>query len=102
VLGWVYLAGWLIFLYGLWQEKKHFDRTRAKVLLALLPASLFFLLWPSFTQRLAFIFVPWLALISGFGLSKIKHQWLVVGIIIVYILINYNTHILTRVINLGF
>ena len=32
VLGWVYLAGWPIFVFGLWQEKKFFDKNRSKIL----------------------------------------------------------------------
>jgi len=103
VLGWVYLAGWPIFAYGLLQEKKYFNRQRAYILAALLPASLAFLAWPALTQRIAFIFVPWLALISGFGLSKIKNNYLVAAILIIYIIINYSiTPFLIKVINLPF
>ena len=103
VLGWVYLAGWPIFVFGLWQEKKFFDKNRSKILVALLPASLAFLAWPALTERIAFIFVPWLALISGFGLSKIKKTYLAVAILIVYILINYSiTPFLIEAINLPF
>jgi len=103
VLGWVYLAGWPIFIFGLWQEKKFFDKNRSKILAALLPASLAFLAWPALTQRIAFIIVPWLALISGFGLSKIKKTYLAVAILIVYILINYSiTPFLIEAINLPF
>ena len=103
VLGWVYLAGWPIFVFGLWQEKKFFDKNRSKILVALLPASLAFLAWPALTERLAFIFVPWLALISGFGLSKIKKTYLATAILIVYILINYSiTPFLIEAINLPF
>lgn len=102
VLGWLYLAGWPIFLLGLWQEKKNFDKYRAKILGALLPASLMFFIWPAFTQRLAFIFVPWLALISGFGLSKIKNNYIIAAVLLIYILINYNIHKLITIINLPF
>ena len=103
VLGWLYLAGWPIFFYGLWQEKKYFNKQRFMVLAALLPASLAFLAWPALTERIAFIFVPWLALISGFGLSKIKKTYLATAILIVYILINYSiTPFLIEAINLPF
>jgi len=103
VLGWLYLVGWPIFIFGLSQEKKYFNKTRAKVLLALLPASLVFLAWPALTQRIAFIFVPWLVLISGFGLSKIKNKYILSLILIVYILINYGiTSYWIKVINLPF
>ena len=103
VLGWLYLVGWPIFVFGLFQEKKYFDKTRAKILLALLPASLVFLAWPALTQRIAFIFVPWLVLVSGFGLSKIKNKYLLSLILIIYILANYSlTTYLIKVINLPF
>ena len=103
VLGWLYLAGWPIFFYGLWQEKKYFEKTRATVLAALLPASLAFLAWPALTQRVAFIIVPWLALISGFGLTKLKNNYLIAAILIIYIIINYSiTPFLLDAINLPF
>jgi len=101
-LGWLFLAGWPVWLFGLWQEKKFLDRTRAKILLALLPASLVFLFWPTFTQRIAFILVPWLAMIAGFGLSKIRNSYLVTAYLAVYILINYHIDWLLKVINLPF
>lgn len=91
VLAWLYSVGWLIFLWGVYQEYKNFDKTRAKILLAILPASLSFLAWPSLTQRIAFIFVPWLAMVSGFGLSKIKAKYLVVLILLAYVVFNYLT-----------
>lgn len=91
VLSWLFLAGWPIFLWGLYQEYKNFIKERAKILLALLPASLTFLFWPALTQRIAFIFVPWLALMSGFGLSKIKNRYLVISILVIYVLVNYFT-----------
>ncbi len=102
ILGWLYLAGWPIFFYGLWQEKKHFSKKRARILLALLPASLTFLAWPALTQRIAFIFVPWLALISGFGLSKIKNKYLLFLIILLYILVNIHIKYLIKIINVPF
>ena len=91
VLGWLFLIGWPIFVWGLYQEYKNFDKTRTKILLALLPASLAFLAWPVLTQRIAFIFVPWLALIAGFGLGKIKSKYFIAIILIVYALVNYLT-----------
>lgn len=102
VLGWLFSLGWLIFAYGLYQEKKHFDKYRAKILFCLLPASLMFFLWPVLDQRIAFIFVPWLALISGFGLCKIKNKYLAGFILLAYVLINYNIKYLLKIINLPF
>ncbi|MBU2472953.1 glycosyltransferase family 39 protein [Patescibacteria group bacterium] len=91
VLGWLFLAGWPIFAWGLYQEYKNFDKQRIKILLAILPASLSFLAWPGLTQRIAFILVPWLAMISGYGLSKIKSKYLIVFILLIYALVNYLT-----------
>lgn len=102
VMGWLYLAGWPIFAWGLWQEKKNFIKERALILLCFLPASLTFFVWPMFMQRTAFVLVPWLALISGFGLSKIKNKYLVWPILILYILVNYNIERLLKIINLPF
>ena len=91
VLGWLFLVGWPIFAWGLYQEYKNFDKQRAKILLAILPASLSFLAWPGLTQRIAFILVPWLAMISGYGLSKIKSKYLIVFIVVLYMLVGYLT-----------
>lgn len=102
VLGWLFSFGWLIFAYGLYQEKKHFDKDRAGILFCLLPASLMFFLWPALDQRIAFIFVPWLSLIAGFGLSKIKNKYFAGFILLAYILINYNIKHLLKIINLPF
>ena len=89
VLGWLFLVGWPIFLYGLYQEYKNFDLKRFKILLALLPASIAFLAWPGLTQRIAFIFVPFLAMVSAFGLSKLKNKYIIIFILIIYAIIGY-------------
>ena len=89
VLGWLFLIGWPIFLYGLYQEYKNFDSKRFKVLLALLPSSLAFLAWPGLTQRIAFIFVPLLSMVSAFGLSKLKNKYVVILLLLIYAAINY-------------
>ncbi|MFH0907069.1 MAG: glycosyltransferase family 39 protein [bacterium] len=91
VFGWVFLVGWPIFLYGLYQQWKNYDKQRIILLLSLLPASLAFLAWPALTQRIAFIFVPWLALVAGFGLGQIKNKYLIIIILLVYVLVNYLT-----------
>lgn len=91
VLGWLFLAGWPIFLFGLYQEYKNFNQQRFKILLAIFPAAISFLAWPGLTQRIAFVFVPFLAMISGFGLSKIKRRYLLIAILAAYALINYLT-----------
>ena len=102
VMGWLFLAGWPLFLWGLWQEKKFFDGQRFKILLALFPASVAFFAWPMFMQRTAFVLVPWLSLVSGFGLSKIKIKFLPFILLIVYMAVNYNLERLMLLINLPF
>ncbi|MEK7072072.1 MAG: glycosyltransferase family 39 protein [Patescibacteria group bacterium] len=89
VLGWLFLAGWPIFLYGLYQEYQIRNIQRIKILLALLPSSIAFLAWPGLTQRIAFIFVPLLAMISAYGLSKLKNKYVIILILIIYTIINY-------------
>jgi len=102
VMGWLFFAGWPVWLYGFWQQIKSRDAVRQKILLAMLPASVAFLLWPGFDQRVDFVIVPWLALIAGFGLSKIKSRCLSAVLLIAYLLSNYNIDWLMRNINLPF
>ena len=102
VLGWLFFAGWPIFLYGLWEEKKYFNKERMKIILAILPASLFFIFWPALDQRIAFILVPWLAMISGFGLSKIKNKYILSLLLLIYIMVNYNIQYLMNIIDVPF
>ncbi len=103
VIGWVFLAGWPFFAMGVWYEIKDVlgrNYSRAILLLGLLPASLFFLVWPAFTQRVAFTLVPWVALIAAYGLSKIQKTWFLVVLLLIYALINYHVDILMIVINI--
>lgn len=102
VLGWVYLAGWPVFLFSLWKIKRYFKLDDYKVALVLLPASLAFFAWPLFMQRTAFVFVPWLAIYTGFGLSKMKNKYIIALILVIYILAGYNMELLLEVINLPF
>ena len=98
----LFFIGWFFWLYGVWREIKAPDLRRRKILLALLPGSVAFLFWPSFTQRIAFILVPWLALSSGFGLAGLKNKYFVTFLLAIYILINYNIDWLMQVVNLSF
>jgi len=100
MLGWLFLAGWPIFLWGAKCAWK-LDWKIKKIILALLPASLAFLIWPGFDQRVAFIIVPWLSVIAGYGLFKMN-RYLAYGLIIIYVLVNYNIQSLIKIINLPF
>jgi hypothetical protein len=100
-LGWVYLVGWPLFAWGLWRLWQRGERQLYLVLVSLLPASLSFLLWPALTQRIVFVFVPWLILVSAFGVSRWP-RWTLVLVVAFYALINYATPWLIPIINLPF
>ncbi len=105
VVALIFLAGWPLFLIGLWHEWRAFTqgtRERAYILLALLPASLMFLAWPAFTQRVAFIFIPWVAMVAAFGLTRIPQQKIALLLMVSYIVMNYHVDILMLVINMPF
>jgi 4-amino-4-deoxy-L-arabinose transferase-like glycosyltransferase len=102
VVGWLFSVGWFVWLFGCRQEWKSNNKARRRILLAMMPASISFLFWPGFAQRVAFILVPWLALTAGFGLSKLKSQYLAAILLIIYILANYNIDWLMKTINLPF
>lgn len=102
VMGWVFLAGWPLFLWGLYKEKEFFDKQRAKILGILIPASLSFFAWPMFTYRTSFVLLPILCLVSGFGLSKIQNKYVMALLIIFYLAVSYNLERLLVIINLPF
>lgn len=101
ILGWVFSLGWLAWILGLREELKERNKNRLKILIAILPAALTFIVWPETAQRLAFILVPWLALFAGFWLSKIKPYW-AGTFVLAYALFNYNIKFLLDIINLPF
>lgn len=101
ILGWLFSFGWLAFLFGVKEEFKMRDSKRLKILLAILPVTLTFYIWPAITQRLAVIFMFWLALIAGFGLSRVK-WYLLYPFLGIYIWFNYNIKFLIDKINLPF
>ncbi|MBU4347931.1 glycosyltransferase family 39 protein [Patescibacteria group bacterium] len=102
VMGWLFLAGWPIFLFGLCKVFTNLDIKNKVILLGLLPASLSFFAWPVFMQRTAFILVPWLSLIAGYGLSFIKNKYIIIILLGFYLLVNYNIERLLPIINLSF
>ena len=105
VVALIFFAGWPIFLYGLTHLYKKF-RERSfeeiQILLALLPASAAFLMWPAFTWRVAFILVPWAALVAAYGLSHIASRRIILSILVFYILFNYHTDAIMWNIDLPF
>lgn len=101
ILGWLFSFGWLIWLIGLKKEWQERNWRRWKILAAILPASLFFVIWPEIAQRLAFILVPWLALSAGLGLSRMN-SYRAAALTGLYVLANYNIKFLINIINLPF
>jgi len=101
ILGWLFSFGWLAFCLGLRKEILATDKNRIKILLATLPITLLFVIWPAITQRLAVVFMMWLSLIAGFGLSGIK-WYLLYPFLGIYIWFNYNIRYLIDKINLPF
>lgn len=101
VLGWLFSLGWFLFLYGVWQEYRDFNKIRFKILISLLPLSLAFLAWPGFVQRVSFILVPFLAILAGRGLVKMN-KYLAGLLVAAYVIFNYNVGGLIEIINLPF
>lgn len=101
ILGWLFSFGWIAFGLGSLEEFKVGDKKRSKILLAILPVTLTFYIWPAITQRLAVMFMMWLSLIAGFGLSRSK-WYLAYPFLGVYIWFNYNVLFLIDKINLPF
>src|SRR3989344_3368427 len=89
VMGSLYTIGWLYLLLGLCREWRERNVKRLSVLLGLAPAAFGFLGWPCLLQRVAFVCIPLLAMISGFGLAKIKQNWLIIILLIVYALMQF-------------
>jgi 4-amino-4-deoxy-L-arabinose transferase-like glycosyltransferase len=88
-VAWTYLAGWPILVYGMYKEWKVKNRARLNIFFAMMPASLAFVIWPVYTQRLEFILVPLVALVSGYGLSKIRNKYLATALLSAYVILNY-------------
>jgi hypothetical protein len=66
----MFLMGWIFVLLGILKEKERKSRNleRTQILLALLPPSLSFFLWPFPHNRIAYIAAPLLVLLGSFGL----------------------------------
>src|SRR3989344_673546 len=101
ILGWLFSFGWFAFLFGAREELKIKDKKRLMILLACLPATLTFLIWPAITQRLAVILMFWLSLVAGFGLSRVR-WYILYPFLGLYIWFNYNIKFLIDKINLPF
>jgi 4-amino-4-deoxy-L-arabinose transferase-like glycosyltransferase len=101
VLVLIFLPGWPLLMIGVmrfWKEYRAQGLNMThKILLALLPASLTFLAWPAFTHRVAFIFIPWLALCTAFGITKIKNFWVICILLMLYAIVNYNVDVITAI-----
>lgn len=101
IIGWLFSFGWIAFCYGVWMEYKNKDLKRIKILLAILPVTLTFYFWPAITQRLGVMFMMWLALLAGYGLSQVR-WYALYPFLVLYIWFNYNIESLIAKINLPF
>lgn len=89
VLGSLYLVGWPLAAWGVlvsWNERMS---QRNKVFIAMLPSALIFFAYPAYDQRISFIAVPLLSLLTALGLSKIRSRLLVYSVVVVYIVSNF-------------
>lgn len=89
VLIYLFSFGWMLFLLGLRQIKKDKNWELGKTFLILIPSSLLFLAYPALTARLSFVILPWLSLIAGYYLAKIKNKFLVIVFLLLYMIFNY-------------
>ncbi len=98
ILVWLFLAGWPLVVLGFVKLR---DSSREIIfsLICLLPASVFFLLWPSQNERVSLILVPLLSLIAAYGASHIRNRLILFVYLFFYILVNFHTHWLKTVIN---
>lgn len=102
----IFLPGWPLFLLGiahLWKKINVGTKDQILILAALAPASFAFLIWPAFTHRVAWILVPWAALIAGFGLSShIKSKFTILCVLLGYAMVDYHVNTLMTNIDLPF
>ena len=93
------IIGWPLALLGLWREYKERSIERMKTYLALLPPSLFFLIWPSSSARVVFTFAPLGILFISKGLlylknifGKDKGKLIGMTLILISIALSYYSH----------
>lgn len=94
------IIGLIFALIGLWRECLQRSKERIKIYLAMLPASLSFLVFPPADSRLAFILAPLLILWASQGLAYLKGLFsenkgkIVIPVLLVsYVVFNYYFHI---------
>ena len=107
VVGWIYLIAWPVFLVAALRELLELQRFGWRryhtVLMALIPMSFAFLIWPGFTQRVTFIMLPLVFMITALGLVRMKiPTWMLALFFGSYVWFNYHVHILIERINLPF
>jgi 4-amino-4-deoxy-L-arabinose transferase-like glycosyltransferase len=81
-VGATFTIGWLYFLWGAVHEFREKNQHRAKVLLALLPSSICWLVWPSIATRFIYIASPLVSMVGSYGLMKIKGKLSVLPILL--------------------
>ena len=96
------LLGWFLILFGGWKEWKEKNPERARIILALIPFSLIFLVWVNGDPRHAFTTLAPLVLLGSYALVRLKNAFasktmgtvLVTFIAGLYIVLNYYSNIL--------
>jgi len=94
------LLGWLLVFWGALKEWKNKNKERIKILLALIPFSFIFLVWPCPDPRHVFIVGTLGALLGSYGLINLKKIFknktiglvLVIIIISLYVIFNYYSY----------
>lgn len=80
---------WVFIFIGVWKEWREKSWERAKIYLALLPASLSFFIWStSGSARAVFIFAPLGILLASYGFKKLR-PWAMALVILVILALNY-------------
>ncbi len=91
----LFSIGWVFIAFGFFRIFKSKDRQKKMILLALIPTSFSFLLWPYQAERLMFVAGPLLSLLAAAGINMkkdgFKCRFLEGVLIIIFIGFNYLT-----------
>lgn len=93
-IGRAFFLGWLFIISGALRELKEKNIERIKILYALIPSSLSFLIWPYPHNRIAYIAVPLLFLLGSFGILREDDNRRIrilkeISLLLIYICVNY-------------
>lgn len=96
----LFSIGWLYVAIGIYKIFKAKDKRKILILLALVPGSLLFLIWPYQAERLMYIIGPLLALLAAAGIALKQNGWhyrlAEICFLILFIIFNYSIDYLVR------